>query len=35
MTIASLFMFIKYIGGACLAGYILAHAIIFFTEDEA
>ena len=31
----SFLFFLKYIGGACLAGYILAQAIIFFTEDEA
>jgi hypothetical protein len=30
----SLIMFIKYIGGACLVGYLLAQAIILFTKDD-
>jgi hypothetical protein len=30
----SLFFFIKYIGGACLVGYLLAQAIFLFTKED-
>jgi hypothetical protein len=32
--LASLLMFIKYIGGTCLAAYLLAQAIILFTKED-
>lgn len=32
--IASLLMFIKYIGSACLIGWLTAEAINYFTKDE-
>ena len=32
--LASFLFFLKYIGGACLVGWILAQAIFYFTEDD-
>ena len=32
--LASFLMVIKYIGGTCLIAWLLAQAIIYFTEDD-
>jgi hypothetical protein len=32
--LASLLMFIKYIGTTCVVAYLLAQAIILFTKDD-